>query len=267
MRALAGLFVALMLIAPRPAWAQVAAADRDRTNARFFIDANVFGVASSQDDGRTFTSKFIIYSDDGSFRDHYPNPSTSAQFLIDVGGGYMLTRRFAVGASYSRMVFEDTAGLEATIPHPTVLTAKATATGTTAAAFTRTEAGANIYVAVYLVRTGRMELRIFGGPSWFFHSADLVNDVQYTQVYDPLTPQNEITITGSTSELVKATGFGGHGGSDAIYFVTRWVGVGGGIRFSTGNATIEKEPLSQLNQKIRTGGTVIFAGVRVRLGK
>jgi hypothetical protein len=267
MRTLAGWLVALVLIAPRPAWGQVPAADRDPPRGRFFIDANLFGVASSQDDARTFESKFIIYSEAGSFRAHYPIPSTSAQALLDVGGGYNLTTRFAIGASYTRMVFEDTIGLEATIPHPTVINASATGTGTTAGTLQRTEASANIFVALIPVRTDQLELRVFGGPSWFFYSADLVNDVQYTQVFDPLTPQNAITITGSTSELVTGTGFGGHGGTDVTYFVTRWFGVSGGLRYSVARVTIEREPLSQLSQKVRVGATLIFAGVRVRFGK
>jgi hypothetical protein len=43
--------------------------------------------------------------------------------------------------------------------------------------------------------------------------------------------------------------------------------VAGGVRFSYGTVTVDREPLSRIAQQIRVGTTAVFAGVRLRFGR
>ena len=123
MRAVQGVVVAILLLLPGPVAAQTTGAD-----SRIFIDVNLFSTASALSDERTFTYPFLLFSEQAIYRATYPTPSRTSGFPVDISGGYMLARTFGLGVSYSRIVREDPAGLAATIPHPTVLNAPATAT-------------------------------------------------------------------------------------------------------------------------------------------
>jgi hypothetical protein len=95
----------------------------------------------------------------------------------------------------------------------------------------------------------------------------MVNQVLYAQAYDAAAPQQTITITGFTTAEATASELGFHAGSDAMYFLTNLVGIGGGVRFSYGTVELEQEPLSKVGQKIRVGSTLGFVGLRFRLGR
>jgi hypothetical protein len=88
----------------------------------------------------------------------------------------------------------------------------------------------------------------------------------YVQTYDPSSPQNTITISGFTTSQVKANKLGFHVGTDVTFFLTKVVGVGGGVRFSQATVTVDQEPLSNVSQDIRVGSTQVFFGARFRLG-
>ena len=264
MRVVPAILVAVLVMTPRASEAQ--SAERVWDEPRIFVDVNLFGSASSLVRDRTFTSIFVVSGELGTFRANYPGPSRASLFpLVDLGGGYMITRSFAAGVSFSRIKFEDAAGLEATIPHPTFLNAPASDTGATDA-LTRRESATHIFAAYVPLRTDRAELRIFGGPSFFWYTADMVNDISYAQTFDPLSPQNVVTIDGFTSGEVSGSAIGFHLGGDFAYFFTRMFGMGAGVRFSRGTVTVDPEPLSQVSQEIRVGGTVVFLGVRIHLG-
>jgi hypothetical protein len=226
----------------------------------------VFGTAESLAQDREFQSRFLAFSEPGSVFATYPQPSRANSF-VDVGGSFMLTRRFGVGVNYSHSSREDVAGLKATIPHPTYYSVPASSTGVTGQPLKRREGATNFYVAIVPVRTNRVEWRLMGGPTLFSLKADMVNDVLYMQTYDPLSPQQTITITGFTTSPVKASDVGFHIASDITFFFTKVFGVGGGVRFSDGTVTVDHEPLSKLSQDIRVGGTLVFLGLRLRLGR
>jgi hypothetical protein len=232
------------------------------------VDINLFDTANSLAHGRDFTSLFLKFAEVGSTRATYPKPSRANQFpLPDLGASFMLTRSIGVGVSYSRTTYEDVARLTATIPHPVFLNASSTGTGETADALNREEAEKRIFGALVPLQTNRFQLRIFGGPSFFSYSADMVRDVSYAQTFDELTPQSSITINGFTSEKVRGDAIGFHVGGDFTYFFRKRFGVSWGVRFSRGTITVAEEPMSKLSQEIRVGSALGFLGVRFRLGR
>jgi len=88
----------------------------------------------------------------------------------------------------------------------------------------------------------------------------------FAQAFDPATPQNAITINGFGSTEATGSRFGGHAGTEVTYFLTKFVGVGAGVRFGFATVKLDEEPLSGIGQDIRVGGTTVFLGVRFRAG-
>lgn len=261
MRAVRGGIVAILLLLPRPGSAQTTGAD-----SRIFIDVNLLSSASALSDERTFTYAFVLFGEQATYKANYPKPSRTTGFPVDVSGGYMFTRTFGLGVSYSRIVREDPAGLEATIPHPTFLNAPASATGETGI-LKRTESATTIFASLSPVRNARAEWRLYGGPAFFNYNAEMVSDIAYTQTADPLTPQNSVVINGYSTQKASGFGIGALLGTDFAYFFTNMFGVTGGVRFQGAIVEIDPEPLSKISQDVRPGGTVVFVGVRFRFGR
>lgn len=265
MHCVLGVLVVVQLISPRMNLAQ--APDR-QWERRMFLDVNMAGTAASGAKEREFTSRFVAYGELGSFRATYPKPSRSSLVpMLDVSGGYMTARSTGFGGGITRTSHEDAARLRASIPHPAILGAPGIGTGVTASPVTRTETAIHLFFASVPIRNNRVAFRIFGGPSFFWYKADMVSDVLYAQSASPTTVQNDITINGFSSVQAKGRGPGFNIGSDFTYFINRLIGVKAGIRYSQANVTMNKEPLSLLDQEIRVGGTQISLGVRFRFGE
>ena len=266
MRVTVGLLGGLLLMIPGTSVAQVSQVDWGPLlpgEPRFRLDVN-FGMADSLAKDREFNSRFISFGELGTANAHYPTPSTTATF-VDIGGSYMFSRTYGVGAAYSRTSWDDVVGLSTTIPHPTFYGIPASSTGLSGE-LTRTEGAAHIFLVGIPVRTFALEWRIFGGPSIFWLNADMVDEVLYEQTLTSGPPQNAITVSGVTTSEASASTVGFHIGSEFDYFFTNLFGIGGGFRYSYGTAAVAHEPLSTLEQDIRVGSTQFFAGLRFRFG-
>ena len=265
MRVAPGILVAVLLMIPRTSPAQTA--NRSSDEARILLEVNLLGTAASLAKDREFQSRSITFGEVGSSFATYPKPSRATPFaFVDVGGSFTLNRWTGFGVNYSRAEHEDVAALKATIPHPTFFSAAATNTGATGEPLTRTEAATHLFFAITPFRTSRVEWRIVGGPSILSFKADMVREVLYVQTYDPLSPQQTVTISGFATSKVEARTLGFNVGTDVTFFLTNLFGVGGGFRYSDGTVDLDQEPLSKLQQEIRVGSTQVFLGVRFRLG-
>ena len=270
MRAVVGLFVAGLLLIPRASFAQGATPTPTPPPPppipRFFIDINPVGVAWTASHDREFIGFFPKFGEVAQFTAKYPKPSMGLQ-VLDIGGGFLLTRSLGVGASVVRTTYQDTAEMFATIPHPVFLNAFATDGAVTDRELKRNETA--VHFGMYWIprRTDHSELRFTLGGSYFFYDAEMISDISYDQTFSQTTPQNAVTVTGFTSERAKGGGFGGYAGVDYIYFLNRVFGVGGGLRLSRGTVSIEPEPLSGINQQIRVGGANVYVGLRLRFGR
>jgi hypothetical protein len=257
-----GFWIALLMAVPAQSLGQQSVPPR--RDARFLVDVN-FGMADSLAKDREFRSRFTTFGEVGVSSASYPAPSRRAT-LVDIGGSFRVAPAYAVGVSYNRTFFEDVVGLSATIPHPTFHVSPASNTGGSGN-LTRTEGATNIFLAVTPIRRPALEWRISGGPTIFSLRADMVDEVLFAQAFDPLSPQQTITITGVTTSEVSRTTYGVHIGSDLGYFFTDMLGVAGGFRYSYGTVTVNQEPLSLLRQQIRVGNTQFFGGLRFRFGR
>jgi hypothetical protein len=192
----------------------------------------------------------------------YPKPSTGVDF--DFGGGYMFTAQVGVGVSFTGTAHEDGAGLGVTVPHPYFFNASDTDGVPTSDKLLRTEGATHVQVMLVPMHSANLRLRVFGGPSYFRYKADMVQDVEYSQLAFPFSRANAVVITGYNAEKAEGTGWGFHGGADVSWFFSRIVGLGGFARYSRGSVSLDREPLSEAQQDIRVGGLQSGGGVRLR---
>ena len=271
MRVMSGVFLAIVLTCPRAAAAQTAQdppGPAPSLPPRAFVDLNLIGASRSASGAREFRSRFITFGEPGSERVIYPKPSSVTLLpAIDVGAGYITGSLLGLGINISRTSFDDVAQLGTTIPHPLVLNSPANADGVTNRTLTRDETAISAFVTAVPLRTDRMELRFFGGPTYFRINAEMVSTVTYSQTFAVTPLANAITITGFTAEDASGSGVGFHVGTDFTYFFTKTIGVRGGIRYNHAHVTVKTEPLSKLEQKLTVGGPVLFLGARFRFGK
>jgi len=258
-----GCLLAVLFAIPVPALAQTAASAHP---PRYFVDFSVAGVADSLAHERAFKVPFVIFGENASVGADYPQPGRARGVPIDAGGGFMFNKYLGVGASLSRTRYEHAVGLSATIPHPLFVNRPASATGVEDHALEAREQAVHVFVTFVPLHRDRFELRVTGGPSFFSYKADMVENVLYTQDYSESTPANSIVIDGAANQEVDAGGTGFHIGGDFTYFLTRLIGIGLGMRYSQGVVTLDREPLSQLSQQFRVGNTLVFLGVRLRIG-
>jgi len=268
MRLPPGVVAAVLITLPQAVLAQ-GPDPEPATSSRFFVDANLSGVAASVAASRQFSSRFVTFGELGTARAGYPKPSHSSRFpFADLGGGIMFTPEVGVGISYSQTTYEDVIALTTTIPHPTLLNAAATADGETNGALKRRERATHVFVVgVTPLPINGTELRVAGGASFFSYHADMVQTVLFSQTYNQFTPQNTITISGIQSDVATGNAIGFHVSADFSYFFTKRIGIGTGVRVSRATVDIKPEPLSGLEQQVRVGAAAGFVGVRFRFGQ
>jgi len=268
MRSGLGILLAILLAVPGNSAAQtLAAGGTPPPLPRIYLDVNLLGYANPLGDSKTFENYALKFGEVATFKATYPAPSSSALFPAHVGGGFMLMRSIGIGVSYSRMSRESVVDLAAEVPHPTFLNALTTDTGTTGTALSAKESAIHISLAFVPVRSDRLELRLMAGPSFFTLKGDMVREVEYQQTFDSLAPQNAITINGISSRETSGSAIGFNVGADFTYFVHRFVGIAGGVRYGRATVAVETEPLSNIRQKFLVGSTTAFLGLRFRLGR
>ncbi len=176
----------------------------------------------------TSTTSKPLYLETETVNASYQVPSGLAYdggVLVKVAGG------FGVGVAFSFFKSHGDATVAASVPHPFFFNKPRSASGT-APALERTETATHIQAA-YVIRTGRVDVAIAGGPTIFNVKQGLVSDVTFTDTY----PYDIVTFTGATTQTVTATKIGFHVGADVGVRFSRNVGVGGLVRYS--RATVD----------------------------
>ena len=103
-----------------------------------------------------------------------------------------------------------------------------------------------------------IEVAVFGGPTFFSITQDLVTDVQFTQTY----PFDTATYTGATTDRQSESKVGFNVGADVSFFFSGHVGVGWLARFS--RATIDVPTQDGGAVAVESGGFQTGGGLRLR---
>lgn len=226
---------------------------------RGWVGVNVASWTSAQE-SQTYTFNSRVFGETATAVTNYPELGSAIG--VDVAAGVNIVPMFGVGVSADVASYDYTVGLAVRIPHPTAFNRHATATGSSAP-MSRSDTGINIS-AVYTPRTpDSVQVRLFGGPTYFSVEQDMVGRINYAQVFN-LLGVNLVEVTTTQDSTVNESAWGFHAGADVSYFFSRYVGVGGMVRFSRGTVDIQSEPLSAGPAELSTGFAVVGGGVRFR---
>ena len=104
----------------------------------------------------------------------------------------------------------------------------------------------------------RLTISLFGGPSYFGVSQDLVTDFAYAEAYpfDEASFRSAGTASGSQSAM------GINAGGDVAVFVTRRAGIGVSVQFTRAN--VELPSANGGSTRVQAGGVSTGAGLRLR---
>jgi hypothetical protein len=247
-------------------WALAVAtpADAQGTFERVWVDANV-GVAFAAQDTFTMSAPIDRFVEPAEVAAGYRLPRAPS---FDVGAGLMITRTIGIGASFDGTMHEHAAELRARLPHPLFADAVATDVAETDPAMQRIERSLSLHAMIVVAQTGRLRLRVFGGPSYFRVAQDAVDAITYNHIYFVRQPSNAVQLTGFDYARVDGAGWGAHAGADASLFLTRVLGVGVFAKYERGRVALDNPLAAGLGHPgsvtITAGGLQIGGGLRLK---
>ncbi len=177
-----------------------------------------------------------------------------------VGGGVRVWRQLIVRASYSEFSDTNAALITGTVPHPFFFNQNRSISGTEGALKQREDV-IDIGAAWLIPINRRLDVRAFGGPSFFQLKRDLLTDVTYRDAY----PYDTAEFSGVSRTQIKDSTTGFHVGADVTYRITGVLGVGGTVRYSHATFTMTS-PADAASLSIDAGGLQVGGGLRLRFG-
>jgi hypothetical protein len=166
--------------------------------------------------------------------------------LLDGRIGFRMLPRFAIAFAVSGIRDRADAEAVATVPSP-IFVGSPTMVTLQGQGLTRREVGYHVQVAWLNMLSDKVELSIFGGPSFIYLQ-------QHVMTAAPGGPEG---VTASTRNDT-GTGIGGNGGVDLVYLVSNRAGVGLLVRYVIGSVDLES------TSGVRVGGLHTAGGVRFR---
>ena len=113
--------------------------------------------------------------------------------------------------------------------------------------------------ALWTIPVGRsVAITLFGGPTWFNVTQDLVTGVTFDQAY----PYDEATYAGPSLGEQTVSTIGAHVGADVAYYFSKWIGVGGTVRYSRGAVEFDSADGGIVESDV--GGAQTTGGLRIR---
>ncbi len=232
------------------------AAAQQGDETRFFLSVSGGfepGKQSYADDGT-----FSLYEETGRLSVSSDDLSSGA--VLDFGVGAKVAGNFTVGANFHRTSGNGEAAITGQAPHPVFFDRPRTFSATVADQ-KRTEQALHLSVGYIFALTEQLDLHIYGGPSQFRFTQEVVSGVSITEAGGALT---SVTAT-STTAVRKDNSWGGHIGADLSYPLFESENavfrLGGYVRYA--GAASEFTVVSN-SASTKLGGVQMGAGLRVR---
>ena len=227
---------------------------------RAWLDLNVVSARSMQEE-QVYAFATPLFQEIFAAATVYPAKPRATGFGLE--GGFHVTPSLGVGVHLDFVNYSYPVGLGLSVPHPFFFDLDAVAGSETATPLERRDRGFDIMLAYDLPTQGDWRVRVFGGPTIFRVSQQMVDVIEYNHIFNG-SGLNLVEITGFEYTEAKGTSVGFNVGGDVAYFFTRHVGVGGVLRFNRGTVTIDAEPLSGEPSELTAGHLSAGAGVRFR---
>ncbi|MEP7306224.1 MAG: hypothetical protein ABJA98_11960 [Acidobacteriota bacterium] len=219
---------------------------------RGYVSVN--GTYQASSNGFTAATTFTQNVEAGSLTATY---SAVRPPVLDVGGWARVSRNVAVGAAVTWLSRAGEGTLTAAIPHPFLFNTPRTVTGTVADV-PRRELALHTDVSWVVPIGRRVQVAIFGGPSFFQVKQRLVTDVNASSTY----PFDTATFVGAVTADVSRSQVGFNAGVDVTTLVSKHVGVGAIVRYS--RASVQLPVSAGQEVTIHAGGLQVGGGVRFR---
>ena len=159
-----------------------------------------------------------------------------------------------LGVGVSRLSRSETVGLSGQLPHPFRFDRPRAVDGTEAGV-AREETAIHVHARWGIPVSQSVEVALFGGPTFFSVSQAFVTGIDFDQAY----PYDTATLTTAMTRTQDGSTIGFNVGADVSVYFSRWVGVGGLIRFSRSEVDLGDRPTT-----IAVGGLHTAAGLRLR---
>ncbi len=182
--------------------------------------------------------------------------STNA-FLFDVSGGVRLAHNLGVGIGVSRFGSDNTASVSAQAPHP-IFYARDRSISGASPPLTRSETAVHLQARVTVPAIRAVTVTVFGGPTVFNVTQQLVTDVRFTHDY----PYDGAAFSSAVASRETASTIGFNVGADVAWYFTGNAGVGWLVRYS--RATVELPAAGDGTLDVRAGGLHAAGGLRLR---
>jgi hypothetical protein len=215
-----------------------------------------FGVqAGSAETSRNGT--FVVYDETGSVQ-------STAEFgsfaILDVAVGARVFGNFGVGLAYHDGGTSGSGTVTGTAPHPLFFGQPRNFSETFEDA-QRDEQATHLQLGYMLPLGDSLDVFVYGGPSWFRVSQQMVTSATFIEQGPPYT---NITVLPAV-ETVKTNATGYNIGADATYILytteSLRLGVGGFMRYTGANAELD---VNGARVETDMGGFQIGFGARVR---
>ena len=176
--------------------------------------------------------------------------------VFDAGGGVRLWGNLGVGVSVSLYNRDADASVSATLPHPFFVGTARTIDG--GMPLSHEERAVHLHALVTVPVTSAFTVTVFGGPTLFTVTQDLVTDVRFTHSY----PFDDAAFAGVVTREQSGSKIGFNVGADVAYYFTDTVGVGWLSRYSAG--TVDLPSVGDRPAEVAAGGLHAAGGLRLR---
>lgn len=221
--------------------------------ARGFVSIN--GAYEGTSTGFSSTTTFVQNAEVGTVSTSYGGGHPP---VIDIGGTGRIWHALGLSVAGTWSIEKTDSAVSAEVPHPFMFNTPRSVEGV-AAGLKRREIAFHLDPAVLLPIGDRLQLAVFGGPSYFRVRQGLVTEVTVTDVY----PYDTATFASATSTDATKSHVGYNAGFDLAVDISRTVGVGVLARYSRATLTFDA-PEGGTAVESRAGGLQVGGGLRVR---
>jgi hypothetical protein len=180
--------------------------------------------------------------------------------MIDLSGGARVWRNVSVGIGFQKLSSKSDATVEGAIPHPLFFNRPRNFTESVPS-LERSESAVHLQFGYTWVVNPKIDVLVYGGPSFFRLSQDVVSNVEAGERGFPF----DSVITQTSVRRQKENPVGGHVGADVTYKLYTYnkitLGAGGFLRWA-GASTDLRVLDSDVSSDV--GGMQVGFGLRVR---
>ena len=193
-------------------------------------------------------------AEDGTFDTAYVVKAGPA---FDLAAGAVVWRRLGVAVGVSQFTVSTPASLTAAIPHPFFFNRPRSVSGDVAG-LKREELAIHVQARSVMPVGTRVQVMLFGGPSFFHVKQTMIADYTYDESY----PYDAATFRAATTTDTSVSAIGFSVGTDVAFFFTRQLGLGATVQFA--GTHVELPGALGATREVKAGGGQAGAGLRLR---